>query len=158
MHATHIQTSVNLNYGQLGGGTASQPLAWIPDYSTGITSLLPWGSGEIQFAPGHAQQAVLPGPAIPGGLHVFEGHPDVHFDSDPSVHQSGITTRRETDRTHHIVVSATYELPFGKGKPMVTHGVGAAVLGGWSLNGIFNHYSGAPFTCHVQRLFLQLPR
>ena len=29
---------------------------------------------------------------------------------------------------------------------MVTQGAGAAVLGGWSLNGIFNHYSGAPFT------------
>ncbi len=29
---------------------------------------------------------------------------------------------------------------------MVTQGVGAAVLGGWSLNGIFNHYSGTPFT------------
>ena len=51
-----------------------------------------------------------------------------------------------TDRTHHFVVSSTYELPFGKGKPMVTKGVGAALLSGWSLNGIFNHYSGAPFT------------
>jgi hypothetical protein len=51
-----------------------------------------------------------------------------------------------TDRTHHIVVSSTYELPFGKGKPMVTNGVGAAVLSGWSLNGIFNHYSGTPYT------------
>jgi hypothetical protein len=29
---------------------------------------------------------------------------------------------------------------------MVTHGVGAAVLGGWSVNGLFNHYSGIPFT------------
>ena len=29
---------------------------------------------------------------------------------------------------------------------MATKGVGAAVLSGWSLNGIFNHYSGAPFT------------
>jgi hypothetical protein len=51
-----------------------------------------------------------------------------------------------TDRTHHFVVSSTYELPFGRGKPMVTQGVGAALLSGWSLNGIFNHYSGAPFT------------
>ena len=25
------------------------------------------------------------------------------------------------DRTHHFVISSTYELPFGKGKPMATH-------------------------------------
>ena len=50
------------------------------------------------------------------------------------------------DRTHHFVISASYELPFGKGKPLATRGVGNAVLSGWSLNGIFNHYSGAPFT------------
>jgi hypothetical protein len=50
------------------------------------------------------------------------------------------------DRTQHVVVSVAYELPFGQSKPMVNHGVGAAVLGGWSLNGKFNHYSGIPYT------------
>jgi hypothetical protein len=50
------------------------------------------------------------------------------------------------DRTHHLVLGGTYELPFGPGKTMASHGVAAAVLGGWSLNGIFNHYSGIPFT------------
>jgi len=29
---------------------------------------------------------------------------------------------------------------------MLTHGIGDALLGGWSLNGIFNHYSGTLFT------------
>src|SRR5262249_27526814 len=42
-HAVHLQASVGLNYGQLGGGTASQPLAYLPDFSTGITTPLPWG-------------------------------------------------------------------------------------------------------------------
>src|SRR3977135_386841 len=46
MHAVHLQASVNQNYGQLGGGTASQPLARIPDYSAGITALLPWGADK----------------------------------------------------------------------------------------------------------------
>ena len=50
------------------------------------------------------------------------------------------------DRTHHLVIASTYELPFGKGKSMMTQGIGAAILGGWSLNGIFNHYSGTLFT------------
>ena len=51
-----------------------------------------------------------------------------------------------SDRTHHIAISAAYELPFGKGKAMATSPVPSAILGGWSVNGIFNHYSGAPFT------------
>src|SRR4029077_3579889 len=50
------------------------------------------------------------------------------------------------DRTHHIVVSTSYELPFGKGKPYVHQFVPAAILGGWSVNGIFNHYSGTPLS------------
>ncbi len=45
-HGVKLTTSVDLNYGQLGGGTASQPLAYIPDYSTGITSPLPWGADK----------------------------------------------------------------------------------------------------------------
>jgi hypothetical protein len=51
-----------------------------------------------------------------------------------------------SDRTHHLVVSATYELPFGKNKPMLAHGVAASIVGGWMVNGIFNHYSGTPYT------------
>ncbi len=45
-HAVHLQTAVDINYGQLGGGTASQPLAFVPDYSTGITTPLPWGADK----------------------------------------------------------------------------------------------------------------
>jgi len=144
-HAVHIQTSVNLNYGQLGGGTASQALAWIPDYSAGITALLPWGAEKY-----NSLQATL-NKRFSNGLQFQAAYT---FSKDISMSTSILIPQyinrdyytAGTDRTHHIVVSSTYELPFGKGKPMATKGVGAAVLSGWSLNGIFNHYSGAPFT------------
>jgi len=145
MHAVHIQTSVNLNYGQLGGGTASQPLAWIPDYSAGITALLPWGAEKY-----NSLQATL-NKRFSSGLQFQAAYT---FSKDISMSTSILIPQyidrdyytAGTDRTHHIVISASYELPFGKGKPMVTRGVGSALLSGWSLNGIFNHYSGAPFT------------
>jgi hypothetical protein len=54
--------------------------------------------------------------------------------------------RTSLDRTHHFVVSSGYELPFGKGKRYVHEKVPAAILGGWSLHGIFNHYSGTPLS------------
>ncbi len=38
----------------------------------------------------------------------------------------------------------TWELPFGKGKKMLSSGVGAMILGGWQLNGIHQYQSGKP--------------
>jgi len=144
-HAVHVQQSVNLNYGTLGGGTASQALAWIPDYSTGITALLPWGREKY-----NSLQATL-NKRFSKGLQLQAAYT---YSKDISMTTSILIPQyinrdyytAGTDRTHHMVVSTTYELPFGKGKPMATQGVGGAILGGWSLNGIFNHYSGTPFT------------
>ena len=38
------------------------------------------------------------------------------------------------------------ELPFGKGKKWATDGVGAAILGNWTVSGIYTAHSGLPFT------------
>jgi hypothetical protein len=45
-------------------------------------------------------------------------------------------------------ISATYELPFGKGKAMLNNATGVTqwLFGGWQLNGIATMLSGFPFT------------
>jgi hypothetical protein len=50
------------------------------------------------------------------------------------------------DIPHRFVASAIYELPFGAGRPFLTSGVAAAVLGGWSVNGILTLSDGRPLT------------
>ncbi|WP_321476816.1 TonB-dependent receptor [uncultured Paludibaculum sp.] len=50
------------------------------------------------------------------------------------------------DRTHVLQMGWVYELPMGKGKQFVTSGVGAMILGGWSVNGVMSNYTGTPFT------------
>jgi hypothetical protein len=50
------------------------------------------------------------------------------------------------DRTHHLVLSGGYDFPFGKGKRFSLGQFGDAIAGGWSLTGLYNHWSGAPFT------------
>jgi len=50
------------------------------------------------------------------------------------------------DRTHAVVLSSTYELPFGAGKQYLQHGILGQVAGGWTVNGLLTHYSGIPFT------------
>jgi hypothetical protein len=54
----------------------------------------------------------------------------------------------DTDLRHRLVVSYTWELPFGRGRKWLS-GMGRAgqtVIGGWQANGIFSVYGGLPFT------------
>ena len=48
------------------------------------------------------------------------------------------------DVTHNFKMSVVYDLPFGKGKPWLTHGMGAFALGGWRLSGVAGYSSGQP--------------
>jgi Carboxypeptidase regulatory-like domain len=48
------------------------------------------------------------------------------------------------DVAHNINVNWVYELPVGKNKPFLHHGVGSAILGGWQFNGIANFRTGVP--------------
>jgi hypothetical protein len=52
----------------------------------------------------------------------------------------------DTDVTHNLVVSAIYELPFGRGKAYFGnwHGARQGLLGGWQMNTIFNARTGLP--------------
>lgn len=45
-----------------------------------------------------------------------------------------------------FVLSGIWDLPFGKGKPLLNSGWGAAIAGRWELSGIFQMQSGVPFT------------
>ena len=60
-------------------------------------------------------------------------------------------------RTQTFVQSYLWELPFGKGKKWVTSGVGAAVLGGWQVNGIVTLMTGTPLNFTYSSAGLQAP-
>jgi len=63
---------------------------------------------------------------------------DLHRDWGPSA----------LNITNQSSISASYELPFGKGKPMLanTRGLADKLVSGWQLNGISTLLSGFPFT------------
>lgn len=54
----------------------------------------------------------------------------------------------DTDATHLVHVSGSYDLPFGRGREYGAHASRAvdAVFGGWSVNAIYTYQSGQPFT------------
>ena len=48
------------------------------------------------------------------------------------------------DVTHNFKLGLSYELPFGKGKPMLAHGVASAILGNWRVSATNYYGSGQP--------------
>ena len=50
------------------------------------------------------------------------------------------------DIRHRFVANFIAELPFGPGKSMLQDGVAGAILGGWSVSGIYSARSGRAFT------------
>ena len=62
------------------------------------------------------------------------------------IQQQRSYSRLDFDRRHTFVQSYVYELPFGKGKRLLTSGVGRWVLGGWQLNGVLSLMTGRPLT------------
>jgi hypothetical protein len=50
----------------------------------------------------------------------------------------------EYDRRHTLVNSIIYELPFGRGKRLLSSGVGSQLLGGWQVSTVLTVMSGLP--------------
>jgi hypothetical protein len=61
------------------------------------------------------------------------------------------------DVTHNFHLAGTYEVPFGKDKRYLQHGVLSAIAGGWSVNAIFAHISGLPFSVSDSNASLNAP-
>ncbi len=61
------------------------------------------------------------------------------------------------DRTHNFQMYGVYALPFGRGKRMLTSGIGSVLAGGWQMNGILSLLSGLPFTVSSADASLNAP-
>jgi hypothetical protein len=65
--------------------------------------------------------------------------------------------RNDFDRTHTFVQSIVYDLPFGKGKRLVSSGVGASILGGWRVSSFLTLMTGMPLYFTASNTSLQTP-
>jgi hypothetical protein len=50
------------------------------------------------------------------------------------------------DTRHRFVTSVLYDVPFGKGRRFLNHGIASTLIGGWELSNIFTISSGFPLT------------
>jgi hypothetical protein len=65
--------------------------------------------------------------------------------------------RNDFNRTHTFVQSIVYDLPFGRGKSLLSSGVAAAVLGGWRMSSFLTIMSGLPLYFTASSASLQAP-
>lgn len=73
-----------------------------------------------------------------GESNIFGGQPENSYDLDRDYGPSN------ADRRHLLSMSAIYQLPFGKGKQWLNHGVYSYILGGFQFNAIGIAESGNP--------------
>jgi hypothetical protein len=143
-HGVKLNTNLNVNYGRLGGGPSSQPL-----FPYGITSNVnihqPAGSSTYNSLQATLRKRFASGFTM-GSAYTFSKY--MAPGNSIRIPEYEILNRSLSgqDRTHTLNVSATYELPFGRGKRFAQQGVLAAIAGGWTVNGFFSHISGTPFS------------
>jgi hypothetical protein len=65
--------------------------------------------------------------------------------------------RNDFDRTHTFVQSVVCDLPFGKGKRLVSSGVGATILSGWRVSSFLTLMTGLPLYFTASSTSLQAP-
>src|SRR6185312_3439683 len=61
------------------------------------------------------------------------------------------------DRTQVANAMFMWELPFGRGKAWLNHGLLSKVAGGWQTNGIFSVLTGLPFSVTASGTALNMP-
>jgi hypothetical protein len=61
------------------------------------------------------------------------------------------------DRTHILQMAWAWEPPIGRGRRWLSSGPASWLVGNWSLNGVFYHFSGSPFSVTASGASLNAP-
>lgn len=160
----HQHTRYNVNYGQIGGGAASQryfqlfgitgaarvilPIVSM-SYHSFQTTLDRRFSNGITFSAAYTRSKWM-------GLCCSESG-----DGEPAIaipeYRHLARSLMPADRPNNFRMSMLAELPFGKGKRYIQSGPAAWLVGGWRLNGVFSKYSGSPFSVSAAGASLNAP-
>jgi len=130
----------NQNYGQLGGGTASQPYASTTTSALNIQS----PTGKVQY---DSAQASI-NKRMTNGLqysfaYTYAKTLNWWADSIPQP-QYWYLNKGETGLPHTLNISVVYELPFGTGRKFLADdGVVSHIVAGWQVNTFITARSGS---------------
>jgi Carboxypeptidase regulatory-like domain/TonB dependent receptor len=153
---------MNINAAGPGGGNAGRPLAVLFGRTADTNDLVPFRTANYNSLQTQLQRAPVRGVSF-GAVYTYSKTIAFNDNSDSTLAYNWIgalqLNRSLTgyDRTNNLELYGNAELPFGKGRPLASSGIAAAIAGGWQLNGIFSAYSGTPFTVTASSASLNAP-
>jgi hypothetical protein len=155
---------MNVNVGNPGGGTASEPLnqrfgrtgssGLIQNYGRNSydslqTKLTKSFSNGVQFQATYTFSKAL-------ALCC-----DALSDKNPAIQAPAYRNLNKaywgSNRTHMFAMSSVFQLPFGRGRKLLNHGIGSVLAGGWQLQGLWIMYTGQPFAVSSDSTSLNAP-
>ena len=148
----HQHMRYNINYGTVGGGSASQQLYSVLG-TTGETEILPLGHThydslqatlERRFANGFQLKSTYTYSKWIGLCCDNSGFGGLAITPIPQYQRLNYAPIN-SDQRHIFNLSGIVQSPFGKGKKYLQTGPGGAVLGGWQLGAVAFVHSGTPF-------------
>jgi hypothetical protein len=149
-HTVRAGAFVNINAAGPGGGTAGTPLYQLWGNPNTINELEPFNGGSYNSLQTKLTRRIGEGQV--GAVYTFSRAIDYADEENSSLTWAWTPmwgrnkALASYDRTNNFQTYAVYDLPFGKGQKWVTHGVGAALLGGWTVNSVLGRESGTPFS------------
>jgi hypothetical protein len=160
-----LRAASDVNYGQVGGGTASQALVQKFGRTASTSFIQPLGYSRY-----HSLQTTL-SRRFANGFQLNTSYTFSKaimlccgdgYDPSPAIkipqYYALNKALAPNDRTHQFTVTAIQQLPFGPGKPWLNHGgFLAALAGGWQLNALVTRFSGSPFSVAASGTSLNAP-
>ncbi len=162
----HQQYEININNGNvLGAGTAGEALNKAFGRTATTNFFEPFGHAHYD-----ALQATL-NRRFQGGYQLAASYswskainlccadsedagPQIQIPADAELNRAV----EPFDRKQIFTFSAIAEVPFGRGKRWLSRGgVATAIVSGWQINGLFNAYTGLPFTVTGSSTSLNAP-
>jgi hypothetical protein len=160
-----IPQQLNQNYGQVGGGTASERYNQLYGNTASIYLLTPVNHTHYDGLQTSLSRRFAQGVSFGMG-YTFARNSGICCNDDadgtPAIQIPQYFNLNRalapTDRTNNFNLSAVAELPFGKGKPWVHNGgLASAIAGGWQTSALFTDYSGTPFSVAASNTSLNAP-
>jgi hypothetical protein len=160
-----LRAASDVNYGRIGGGTASQQLVQLFGRTAGTNVIQPLGYSRY-----HSLQATVDR-RFANGFQLRASYTFSKaimlccgdgYDPSPAIKIPEYYTLNRAlapnDRTHSFTMTAIQQLPFGAGKRWLNGGGALAkVASGWQINGLLTRFSGNPFSVSANGASLNAP-
>jgi hypothetical protein len=150
MKGTHILVTENVNEAIPGPGAVASRRPY-PNLGDG-TSVAPWGNSIYQSMQATFQRRLSAGLSLLTAWtwsHSIDDSSGTGSETVQTPYNLALNRGNSSfDVRHNVVLSWTYDLPFGKGRKFLNaaHGPLQLIAGGWQLNSIDTFQTGTPFS------------